>query len=162
MRIAVPKETDPGETRVSLVPADAAKLIKLGAEVEVESGLGEESRHSDSDYLATGAMIARDRRSLLESADLLLRLHRPSLTQVELLKAGSVLISFVNPFGEPELMAALAARGVSALSLEQVPRIASGAKHGRIDSTSKHRRLRCSGPRGAAVGQGQTDDDGRG
>jgi NAD(P) transhydrogenase subunit alpha len=124
MKVGVPRENEPGETRAALVPADASRLTKLGVEVEIEPSLGEASGHSDTDYVTAGASLARSRRSLFEMADVVLRLHPPSLLEVGLLRPGSVHISLLNPFAEPELVAALAARGVSALSLELIPRIA--------------------------------------
>ncbi|MGD0087293.1 MAG: NAD(P)(+) transhydrogenase (Re/Si-specific) subunit alpha, partial [Verrucomicrobiota bacterium] len=77
MKIAVPKETHPGETRAPLTPASAAKLVKLGAQVEVGAGLGLGSGFADADYTAVGATLATDRKTLLGSADLVLRLRKP-------------------------------------------------------------------------------------
>ena len=73
MKISIPKEIYPGETRAPLTPASVAKLTKLGATVEVESGIGAGAGFSDDDYVKTGATIAHDRKNLLNSADMVLR-----------------------------------------------------------------------------------------
>ena len=75
MKISVPKETHPGETRAPLTPDSAAKLVKLGALVEVEAGLGLHAGFADEAYTKAGATIATDRPALLGSGDIVLRLR---------------------------------------------------------------------------------------
>jgi len=123
MKIGVLKETWPDETRVALVPDGVCRLTKLGATVEVESGLGATIGGADADYASAGASIATDRHSLLASADLALRVRKPPSEEVEWLKPGSIHISFLDPFNEPQLLHQLAGRGVSAISMEMMPRI---------------------------------------
>jgi NAD(P) transhydrogenase subunit alpha len=122
MKIAVLKETHPGENRTPLTPDSAAKLVKLGAQVEVESGLGLGSGHADAAYASAGASVAPDRQALIASADMVLRLRKPAMEDIALLKAGSVHVSLLDPFNEKELIQKLAERNVSAISMELVPR----------------------------------------
>ncbi len=79
MKIAVMKETFEGETRVPLIPPTVEKLVKLGAEIEVEAGLGLTCRYSDADYEKAGARVDADRQALLQSADIVLRLRKPPM-----------------------------------------------------------------------------------
>ena len=123
MNISVPKETWPGETRAALVPDGVRRLAKKGVQVRIECGLGATIGAADSDYAAAGASIATDRRALLASADMVLRVRRPPPEEIEWLKPGALHISFLDPFNEAELLCRLAARGVSAISMEKMPRI---------------------------------------
>src|SRR5438094_6399978 len=121
MRIFVLGETEAGEMRVPLVPATAAKLVKLGASVEVEPHLGARVHFSDDDYRAAGAGIA-ERRAGLAGADLVLRLRKLPSNEVALLKRGAIHVSYLDPFNERELVRALAEAGVTAVSMEMIPR----------------------------------------
>ncbi|MBN8422891.1 MAG: Re/Si-specific NAD(P)(+) transhydrogenase subunit alpha [Verrucomicrobia bacterium] len=122
MTVAVPKETHAGETRTALVPEHVAKLTALGAKIEVESGLGLCCGHSDVEYTRAGAVVRADRAAMLAAADVILQVRKPTLDEVNALREGSVFIALLDPFQSPELIRALAARGVSAISMEMVPR----------------------------------------
>jgi len=122
MKIAVMKETHKGETRVPLIPPTVDKLVKLGAEVEIESGLGATCRYEDADYEKVGAKVNKDREALLKSADIVLRLRKPPLEEIELMKKGCIHVSYLDPFNEIELVDKMKACGVSAVSLEMIPR----------------------------------------
>ncbi len=122
MTVVVPKETHVGETRTALVPEHAAKLTALGAKIEVESGLGLSCGHSDIEYTRAGATVHTDRAALMAAADVILQVRKPTLDEVSALSEGAVLIALLDPFQSPELIRALAARGVSAISMEMVPR----------------------------------------
>jgi len=122
MKIAIPKETHPGELRTAAIPASVAKLVKLGAQIEVEAGLGLGSGYADTDYTAAGATIATDRTALLSSADLVLRLRKPAAEEINLLKAGCIHASLLDPFNEKDLVQKFADRNISAISMEFVPR----------------------------------------
>ena len=126
--VAVPKETHAGETRVALVPEHVAKLVKLGARVEVESGLGLGAGHRDEAYVTAGAVVCVDRAKLLAAADVVLTVRKPSREEVATLRDGVVLAGLLDPFQSPELIAALAAGGVSAISMELVPRTTRAQK----------------------------------
>jgi len=122
MKIAVMKETHAGETRVPVIPPTVEKLVKLGAEVEVEAGLGVTCRYEDADYEQVGAKIGKDRQAMLKTADIVLRLRKPPIEEVELMKKGCIHISYLDPFNEKELLEKLKSSGVSAVSLEMLPR----------------------------------------
>ena len=128
MKIAVPKETHPGETRTPLTPASAAKLVKLGAQVEVEAGLGLGSGFADADYTAAGATLTTDRRALIGSADMVLRLRKPPVEEIGWQKAGGVHASYLDPFNEKELIQKFAECGISAISMEFIPRTTRAQK----------------------------------
>lgn len=134
MKIFAPRETDPIETRASLDPAAVKKLIGLGAEVVVESGLGLRSDHPDSAYTEAGASLTTDRAGSFASADLVTRVRKPSAEEAALLKAGAIHISFLDPFNEPELIKQFATQGVTAISLEMVPRTTLAQKMDAISS----------------------------
>jgi H+-translocating NAD(P) transhydrogenase subunit alpha len=128
MRIFVPKETDPIETRVPILPGVAAKLAGLGARIEVEQSLGAGLNYSDSDYERAGATISRDRVGSLEEADLIVRVRRPPLGEIDAFKEGCIHVSFLDPFNERELVLRLASARVTAVSMEMIPRIAVAQK----------------------------------
>ena len=122
MLIFAPKETDPNEPRAAVTPDTAARLVKLGAAVAVESGIGGGAYYPDAAYEKAGAALRGDREAALGEADLVLRVRKPPDEEVALLKRGAIHISFLDPFNEPALVDSLARHGVSALSMELVPR----------------------------------------
>jgi NAD(P) transhydrogenase subunit alpha len=128
MKISVPKETHPGETRAPLTPDSAAKLVKLGAQVEVEAGIGAGAGFADAAYTAAGATVTNDRKALLSSADMVLRVRKPPVEEIALLKSGCIHASLLDPFNEKELIQKLAERGVSAISMELIPRTTRAQK----------------------------------
>lgn len=123
MKIGVLKEAWPDESRVALVPDDVRRLAELGIGIQVEPGVGATIGALDADYASAGATIAAARHDLLASADLVLRVRKPPDDEVGWLKAGSVHISFLDPFNEPQLLHHLAGRGISAISMEMMPRL---------------------------------------
>ncbi len=132
--LVVPKETHPGEQRVPMTPAVVKKLVRAGAEIQVEAGAGIGSGFADADYTEAGATIASDRAAMLAAADVVVRLHKPSLEEVPGLKQGSVHISYLDPFNERELVEALKARNVSAISMEMIPRTTRSQKMDALSS----------------------------
>tara|TARA_A100001037_G_C15152167_1_gene640147 strand:- start:3239 stop:4366 length:1128 start_codon:yes stop_codon:yes gene_type:complete len=134
MLIGVPKETWPGELRAALVPQNAKKLVAAGFEVTVEAGLGDAAGFVDSDYTEAGAAVASDRATLLQSADIVLRVRKPEAEEVAALKADSIHVSFLDPFNERPLVDALAARGVTAISMEMIPRSTRAQKMDALSS----------------------------
>ena len=121
MKIAVAKEVDFGERRVALIPDIVSRLTKQGLEIWVESGAGEQS-FSNSAYEAAGAKIIEDPGLLWGEADVLLKVGTPKDSEINQLPEGSILISFLNPLGSPELIGKLAQRRVTAFSMEMIPR----------------------------------------
>ncbi len=122
MKIAVMKETYEGETRVPLIPPTAEKLVKLGAELEIETGLGLACRYQDSDYTEIGAKIGTSREDMLKTADIVLRLRKPPLEEIELMRRGCIHVSYLDPFNEVELVDKMTESGISTISLEMIPR----------------------------------------
>ena len=123
MKIAVPRETAEGETRVALTPQIAGQLVTDGIEVLVEAGAGEASSNTDEAYREAGARIVPDAGSVYGEADLVLRVGRPSDEELGMLRKGSVLIGTLGVLAKPEIAQKLAERGVSAISMDAIPRI---------------------------------------
>ncbi len=123
MKIAVPRETAEGETRVALTPQIAGQLVADGIEVLVESGAGDASSNPDAAYAEAGARIMPDAPSLYGEADMVLRVGRPSDEEVQMLREGTVLIGTLGTLAKPDLAQRLAERGVSAISMDAIPRI---------------------------------------
>jgi NAD(P) transhydrogenase subunit alpha len=123
VKVGTPKETAPDERRVALVPDSATRLAAATLEVSVESGAGSAAYITDEAYQQAGAKIVKGAAALMGEADALLKVQAPSAAEVELIKKGAVLISFLQPATQGDIVLALAKRGVTAFSLELVPRI---------------------------------------
>jgi NAD(P) transhydrogenase subunit alpha len=134
MRIAIPKETHPGENRVPITPDHARKLCRLGAEVVIESGMGGGSGFSDAEYTDAGATISSDRGELFKSADLLLRLRKPEPGEIALMRRGCIHISYLDPFNERELVESLRDAGITSISMEMIPRTTRSQKMDALSS----------------------------
>jgi NAD(P) transhydrogenase subunit alpha len=128
MKIAVPKEAHKGETRVSLMPEHVAKLVEAGADVSVESGLGQTIRIADGEYVKSGASLTTDRGELIRQADMVLQIRKPAVEEVEMMKPNCIYISLLDPFNERELIDTFTARNISAVSMEMIPRITRAQK----------------------------------
>lgn len=133
MRIGTIKESFPGEQRTALTPPSVSKLVKLGAQVVVESGLGATIGVDDAEFVKAGAQV-ESRESILTSCDLILRVRKPSTDDVQKIKKGAVHISFLDPFNERELVNSLASQGASAISMEMVPRTTLAQKMDALSS----------------------------
>jgi NAD(P) transhydrogenase subunit alpha len=123
--IGVPREIAAGEKRVATVPEVVEKLIKLGFRVGVEPGAGEAANFSDDSYRAAGAEIIPD---IWARADILFKVRAPSRDEVARMREGQTLISFIWPAQNPELMQQLAARKVTVLAMDALPRMLSRAQ----------------------------------
>jgi len=145
MRVAVPKEIREGEKRVALVPDVVSKLTKLGYEVHVESGAGVNSQAADSLYQAAGAAIVNG--DVLTGADVILSVQPLTPAQMGKLKKGAVTISFLSPTTATDSVDAAASAGVTAFSLELVPRISRAQSMDALSSQAL-----CAGYRAALVG----------
>lgn len=104
-----------------MVPASIEKLVKKGAQIAVEAGIGSTISVRDEEYQKAGARIA-DRATILSSSDIVLRLRKPPLEEISLLKKGSIHVSFLDPFNEPQLIEAFSKNEISAISMEMIPR----------------------------------------
>jgi NAD(P) transhydrogenase subunit alpha len=128
MNIAVPREVHEGETRVSMIPEHVAKLVQAGADMAIESGLGQTLQIADDEYAKAGASIMADRNALFQNADMVLRIRKPAVEEVDLLKQGGIYISLLDPFNERELINKFMDRDISAISMEMIPRITRAQK----------------------------------
>ena len=134
MQLVIPRETQPGENRVSATPETVKKLVRLGAEVVVESGAGTGAGISDADYEAAGASIGSDRSALLGNADMVLRLRKPDIDEIGQLKSGCIHVSYLDPFNEKDLIKAFASQNVTAVSMEMIPRSTRSQKMDALSS----------------------------
>jgi len=123
VKVGTPKETAPDERRVALVPDTVSRLAAAALEVKVESGAGSEAFITDQAYEQAGAKIVKGPAALIGDADAVLKVQAPSEAEIALFKKGAVLISFLQPATQGDIVRALAAQGVTAFSLELVPRI---------------------------------------
>lgn len=129
MRIAVPRETVPGERRVALVPDALRSLKKLNVDILVEAGAGSAASFPDSAYDQAGARVISDRAALLGEADIVVKVQRPVMDEraesheVDLLREGSALVSFLQPVAHADVVRRLADRRISAFSMDLIPRI---------------------------------------
>jgi NAD(P) transhydrogenase subunit alpha len=123
MNVVVLRETQPGESRVALVPESVSKIVALRANVKVESGAGVGAARTDDDYREAGAEVTTDRNSLLGSADLLVAVNRPSEKDLHQLPEGSVVLGFLRPLDEPLAMTHAVAQHLTTFSVELIPRI---------------------------------------
>src|SRR5438309_4085072 len=123
MRIAVPTEPDPSETRVAATPETVKKYVGLGAAIAVQAGAGMKSGITDADYEAAGATLVSDAAGTLAGADIVLRVKRPAGNEVEGAKPGAAVIAIMDPYGNQDAVADLGRRGVTAFAMELMPRI---------------------------------------
>lgn len=134
MRIGVPKETWPGERRAAIVPASVKKLKQIGFEVTVQSGLGAGARIPDAEYKEAGAIVTPELQDVVASSDIVLRVRKPQPADVAMLRSGAIHISFLDPFNEKALVRSLAERGVTAISMEMIPRTTRAQKMDALSS----------------------------
>jgi proton-translocating NAD(P)+ transhydrogenase subunit alpha len=123
MKIAVPRETAPGETRVALTPQAVIALLADGVEVVVQSGAGDASFISDEAFREAGASIVPDAAALYGEADVVVRVGRPSDEETGMLRKGAIIIGTLGTLSNPELARRLAETGVTAISMDSIPRI---------------------------------------
>lgn len=123
MKIAVPLETAPGETRVALTPQAITALLADGVEVVVQSGAGDASFISDEAFREAGASIVPDAAALYGEADVVVRVGRPSDEESGMLRKGGIIIGTLGTLSNPQLARRLAETGVTAISMDSIPRI---------------------------------------
>ena len=134
MRIVIPRESVAGELRTSATPETVKKMIRLGAEVAIESGAGAAVGFDDSIYVELGAEIVADRAALLGSADMVLRLRKPEPDDIVMMKAGCIHVSYLDPFNERDLIKTLAEKSITAISMEMIPRSTRSQKMDALSS----------------------------
>jgi NAD(P) transhydrogenase subunit alpha len=140
MNIGVPKETRAGERRVAATPESIGRLKKLGFEVLIESDAGAGASFYDDDYRNAGATVLADARAVWSQADIVLKVQPPDVHptlgvhEADLLREGATLVSFLWPGKNKDLVVRLAARKVSAIAIDQVPRITRAQKMDALSS----------------------------
>ncbi|MGB7241813.1 MAG: Re/Si-specific NAD(P)(+) transhydrogenase subunit alpha [Sulfitobacter sp.] len=134
MKIGTPKEIFPGERRVAMTPDSAAQIQKLGHECVIETGAGAEAGFSDADYTAAGVKVVKTTAALWKAADVVAKVRAPSEAEVKRLRDGQTLISFFNPAGNADLMAAAAKKGSTVIAMDMVPRISRAQKMDALSS----------------------------
>ncbi len=127
MKVGVARETAPGERRVALVPEALGKLTAAGLEILVEAGAGAGAAIPDAAYVNAGATVVKT-DALYAGADVVLRVQKPSDAEAARLRSGQAVIGLLGPLLDPELMGRLAAQGVTAISLDALPRTLSRAQ----------------------------------
>ena len=134
MKIGIPREVHPGEKRVATTPEVVLQLQKLGFTVAVEAGAGEPANYGDSAYRDAGAEVVSDTRALWSGSDIIMKVRGPEshpalgCDELDLLSSGQILISFLWPGQNQAILDALAAKGVTALAMDSVPRISRAQK----------------------------------
>jgi NAD(P) transhydrogenase subunit alpha len=140
MKIGVPREIHPGECRVAATPETAEKLIKLGFTAAIETRAGDMAKFSDAAYREAGVEIITDTKQLWGGADIILKVRAPEthpelcIDEVELLRPGQTLISFIWPAQNPDLTQKLAARKINVLAMDSIPRISRAQKMDALSS----------------------------
>jgi H+-translocating NAD(P) transhydrogenase subunit alpha len=134
MYIAVLKEHFPGEQRISLVPKHVEKLVKKGMAVLIEKGLGETIHYDDAAFEKVGAEIVSNRELLLSRADVVVRLRKPPVEDIALMKQGALNVSFLDPFNNHSLLEAFSKHSVDAFCMELVPRSTRAQKMDALSS----------------------------
>jgi NAD(P) transhydrogenase subunit alpha len=136
MDVGVPKETVPYEKRVALVPDGVAKLMAAGLRVIVETGAGAGAAVTDKTYCEAGARMVDTAAAILGEADIILKVQPPSVDEARAIKDGAILISFLQPGSNREIVEVLASRGVTTLSMHRVPRITRAQSMDALSSQS--------------------------
>lgn len=134
MKIAVPKEMTPGERRVALTPDAVAGLVKSKLDVLVETGAGEGAFHRDEAFVQAGARIVPDAAALYSQADLVTKVQKPTLEEVDQLREGTVLVSFLQPLTATDLVQRLVTRRITSFGMEGIPRISRAQKMDALSS----------------------------
>ena len=139
MKVGIPKEILQGERRVALVPESVSKLVASGMEVIVETGAGNNAFFYDTVYKEAGANIVSDAQTLFNSADVVLKVQKPiqgsnGKNEIDFMKPGSTLITFLSPLTNIDLMRHLAEKNITSFSMEMVPRITRAQKMDALSS----------------------------
>lgn len=134
MKIGVPKEVYPKENRIPLNPQNVEQLVNLGAIVEIENGMGESCEFTDEMFTKAGAQISTDRKQIISSSDIVLRLRKPPLVEISWQKKDALHISYLDPFYEKEIISEFKKNHVNAISMELIPRTTLAQKMDALSS----------------------------
>lgn len=132
--IAIPNETRDRDKRTAMTPDNAGKLVRQDADVLVEAGLGTGCGFADDQYTGVGAGVTGKRLEMFAEADLILRIHKPKADEIARLKKGSIHISYLDPFNEPDLVEEFRKGLVTAISMEMIPRSTRAQKMDALSS----------------------------
>lgn len=132
--IGVLKENGKEEKRIALLPVHVLKLKNLGAHILVPQNLAEHLFITDQDYKNAGAEIVKDQEEILKRSDIILRVQKPTINEIDSLKKGSIYISFLDPFKEKDLLQKFKEKGITAISLEMLPRTTLAQKMDTLSS----------------------------
>jgi NAD(P) transhydrogenase subunit alpha len=135
LTLGVPTEIVPNETRVALIP-DAVKRLARTVDVVVQAGAGSRSAYQDQAYADAGATVVQDAASVYSRADIILKVQKPQAGELDLLRPGTMLIAFLQPLVDTELVRELEARRVTALSMDAIPRITRAQSMDALSSMS--------------------------
>jgi len=134
--VGVPRETMTGERRVALTPDVVRKLSRTGFHILIEHGAGEGASFLDSMYEAVGAEIVPDAATLYRAASVVLKVQRPTDTEVNALRSGSILIALLQPLVSPDLVVRLSEQRITAMSMDAIPRITRAQSMDALSSMS--------------------------
>ncbi len=132
--IAIPNETSSMDKRTAMTPTNAGKLVRSGADVLVETGLGTGCGFSDDQYREVGAGVTDKRQAVFGEADIILRIHKPTIDEIGQLKKGAIHISYLDPFNEQNLVETLKVQQITAISMEMIPRSTRAQKMDALSS----------------------------
>lgn len=136
MRIAVPKERKEKENRVSLTPDTIKQFVNQGFDCFVEQGAGINSYFDDDAYSQAGGIILADKNKLYSEANIILKVNAPEISEIEIMKEGAVLISFMWAQTNPDLVSACARKNINSFSMDAIPRISRAQKMDALSSQS--------------------------
>jgi NAD(P) transhydrogenase subunit alpha len=134
MIVGAPSEVFDGERRVALTPVSATALAKLGYSSVVQSGAGVAAGFTDEAYRSAGVEVLPDAAAVWDRADILVKVRAPEASEIERAREGQIVIGFLWPAQSPELLESLKARGVTAISMDMVPRISRAQKMDALSS----------------------------
>jgi H+-translocating NAD(P) transhydrogenase subunit alpha len=136
LRVAVPTEVVPQETRVAAVPDTVRKMLEAGLDVLIQSGAGTLAHFPDDTYAAAGATLVAASEELYENADIVLKVRAPDQRELQEIRSGAVLIALLDPLRNHDLVARLAERDITALAMETIPRITRAQSMDALSSMS--------------------------
>ena len=134
MKVGAPREAAEGERRVALTPQSAQALKKLGYECVIEAGAGEAARFSDDAYREAGVEIVADTAALWAASDVVVKVRAPSEDELAHARSGQIVVGFLWPAQNPDLLEALKAKGVTGIAMDMVPRISRAQKMDALSS----------------------------
>lgn len=128
MKVCIPAELNTSELRVAATPKTVLRLKKQGFDVFVQKNAGLRSNFSDKDFIESGAEILETAKEIYATADIILKVLAPEEAEIEMMQKGQVILSYLWPAQNPELLKKLAKKGVNAIAMDAIPRISRAQK----------------------------------